>query len=155
MAAIGDSFFWASLRPLAASLAIFGLLTGQFWAPFVFFGIFNLFHLGLRIHGVFAGYRKGEAICQSIHRLSLASVAEKSHYLTGTFIGLVAALFVDDAHLSEMSLGNGMEPFLIGILTVIFVLALKRDIKMPVLLYGFTLGCIILVAGFNVLLPIK
>lgn len=155
MAAIGDSFFWASLRPMAAALAIFGVLAGQIWAPILFVILFNLFHLGVRWHGIFGGYAAGEGICQSIHRLSLVGFAQKSHYMTAVVLGSIGALFVDHAHLSERSLGNGMEPFLIGILTVIFVLALKRDIKMPFILYGFTLGCIALIASFNTLLPLK
>ena len=36
MAAIGDSFFWASLKPFAATLAVAGIFSDVPWAPLVF-----------------------------------------------------------------------------------------------------------------------
>lgn len=154
MAAIGDSFFWASLRPFGAAFAIAGVLSGVMWAPLAFLALYNLFHLGVRIYGVFGGYQNGERIIERLNRFELVRLADRTHYAAGLFLGATGALLVDAIRHGEAALGDGLEPFLLLVLTVIFLLCIKRKMPMPLLLYGFTAACLALVLGLNALFPI-
>lgn len=154
MAAIGDSFFWASLRPFAAAFAIAGVLSGVVWAPLAFLGLYNLFHLGVRGYGVFGGYRAGERIIERLNRFELVRLADRTHYAAGLFLGITGALIVDEIERGAAALGDGLEPFLLLVLTVIFLLCIKRKMPMPLLLYGFTAACLALVLGLNALFPL-
>lgn len=153
-AAVGDSFFWASLRPFGAAWAVAGVLSGVIWAPIAFLVLYNLFHLAVRGVGVFAGYQDAEAVVQRIERFELVRLADRLHIVTGIFLGASGALLADRAMRSPLGIGDGLEPFLLITLTVIFVLCIKRKMAMPVLLYGFTGGCIALMMGLNALFPL-
>lgn len=59
LGALGDSLFWGGLKPLAAATAAAALMTGSWWAPFLFLAIFNLWHLSLRMGMLFWGYASG------------------------------------------------------------------------------------------------
>ncbi len=59
LGALGDSFFWGSLKPLAAVLAAALIITGSWWAPLLFLAIYNSVHIGLRVGVLFRGYRSG------------------------------------------------------------------------------------------------
>ena len=95
MAAIGDSFFWSSLRPFAAIWAIMGVFSGLWWAPLGFLVLFNGCHLGIRVYGISAGYRYGHGVCDRINRLALVRLAKQTHYLAAVFVGATAAILAD------------------------------------------------------------
>lgn len=154
LAAVGDSFFWTCLKPFAATWAIAGALSGVLWAPLAFLALYNLFHLTVRLYGLAAGYRKGEAVVLTFNRMELPRLGARAQIGTGLFIGVIGALFIDRAARSSVALGDHIEPILFVALTVIFALSLKRKIPLAVLLYGFTAGCIALVLGLNVLFPL-
>ena len=75
MAAIGDSFFWASLRPFVAACAILGLLSGMVWAPVGFLLFYNALHLAVRFYGLWNGYSSGQEVCSRIHSLALVRLS--------------------------------------------------------------------------------
>ncbi len=155
MAAIGDSFFWASLRPFVAACAILGLLSGMVWAPVGFLVFYNALHLAVRIYGLWNGYSSGQEVCSRIHSLALVRFSGAMHYLAAAFIGVIAAILAENAKISPMSIGDGMEPFLIFVLTMIFLLCLKRRLAMPFVLYGTVSGCLALVFALNTFLPLR
>ncbi|MGC6416056.1 MAG: PTS system mannose/fructose/sorbose family transporter subunit IID [Bradymonadia bacterium] len=154
MAAIGDSFFWASLRPFAAAWAVMAVLSGLIWAPIAFLLLFNLCHLGIRCYGLMYGYREGEKVCERIHKLSLVKIADRTHYLAALFLGATAAIFTDRAMGSKFHLSDGVEPFLLFSMMLIFLLALKRGISMVGLLYASSFGTAGLIIFLNSLFPI-
>jgi len=154
MAAIGDSFFWASLRPFSAAWAVAGVLSGIVWAPVAFLVLYNLFHIGVRAFGVLGGYRAGEHIITRLDRFELPKLADRTHYLAALFIGAGGALLADRARRSDVALVDGLEPFLLVSLVGIFLLCLKRKMPMPVLLYAFTAGALTLMLGLNALYPL-
>jgi len=62
LAALGDRFFWFTLRPFAASLGVlFALLFGG-WGAAVMWLAYNVLHLGVRFSGVGWGYAQGPAV---------------------------------------------------------------------------------------------
>ncbi len=64
-AAAGDAVLWSGTRPAAGHLgSAIALLAGG-WGAVAFLILYNAAHLGLRLGGVFWGYRRGE----DVHRL--------------------------------------------------------------------------------------
>ncbi len=154
MAAIGDNFFWSSLRPFAAAWAIAGVLSGIHWAPLAFLLLYNLFHLTLRVYGLFAGHKLGERVVGRIHQLELVRFAGRSHFVAGLFLGVAGAQIVERASLSPVQLGGGLEAALLTTLTVIAFLSVRRKISVTVLVYTYAGVCLALVLGLNALFPI-
>jgi mannose/fructose/N-acetylgalactosamine-specific phosphotransferase system component IID len=77
LGALGDSFFWGALKPMAAALAVAVILTGSWWAPLLFLVIFNSWHLGLcerwrcrDAYGKVRFHKNGEAIQNIVTRSS-------------------------------------------------------------------------------------
>ncbi len=154
LAAIGDNFFWASLRPFGAAWAIAGALSGILWAPLAFLLLYNVFHLTIRAYGVFAGYQHGERVFERVRQLELVRFADRSHYLSGAFLGVGAALFAEEARSASVTLGGGLGALLLLVLTVIALLCLKRKMSMPVVLFSLAGGCVALVLGLDSMFPL-
>lgn len=154
MAAIGDSFFWSSLRPFLAAWAVMGILSGLWWAPLGFLILFNICHLGLRAYGLFVGYRTGEEVCERINRLALVRFSEQTHWLAAIFLGASAAFFADRASESMAAFSDTMEPFLLLALTLIFLLGQRRGIPMIGLLYGAAAITTVLLIYLNSFFPV-
>ena len=154
LAALGDGFFWTSLKPFCAACAVLGLLLGHAWAPIGFLALYNACHLSVRVFGIFRGYRVAEQVAIDLNRLRLVRLSDWAHVLTGLVLGGVAAQQAFVARTSGLALGDGLEPFLLGTLTVISFLCLKRQLPMLALLYAFALGCIVFVLGMQSIFPI-
>jgi len=154
MAAIGDSFFWASLKPFAAALAVAGIFSDVPWAPLVFLLLYNMFHLVLRFYGLFAGYRMGDRVFEKLYQIDLVQFSDRSHYLAGVCIGVTGALVVDHSSYSRAALGGNLEPVLLIALVLIMFQLLKRKFAMLWLLYGFTLLCLAMILGLNSFFPL-
>ncbi len=81
LAALGDRFFWATLRPLAAltALALIWLLPASGGVTVagvaLFLALFNLPHLGIRFFGIFRGYRAGPGVIDFLRRLEVQKAA--------------------------------------------------------------------------------
>ncbi len=154
LAAIGDSFFWASLKPFAAALAVAGIFSGVPWAPIVFLLLYNLFHLGLRAYGLSAGYASGERVFEKICRIDLVQFSDRSHYLAGICLGVASATLLDTTLHGPFALGQGLEfVVLVGLVLILFQ-SLKRKLDMPWLLYGFSALTLSFVVGLNTFFPL-
>jgi PTS system mannose-specific IID component len=154
MAAIGDSFFWASLKPFAASLAIAGIFSDVSWAPLVFLVLYNHFHLSLRIYGLWAGYRMGDRVFEKLYQIDLVQFSDRSHYLAGVCLGVGGALVALDAGNTNAALGQGLEPLLFLALVLIFFQCIKRKMSLLGLLYGSCLLCLAVILGLNAAFPV-
>ena len=63
LGALGDSFFWGALKPLAAVIAVALVIAGVWWGPVVFLALYSLWHVGLRVCVLFWGYHStGDAM---------------------------------------------------------------------------------------------
>jgi mannose/fructose/N-acetylgalactosamine-specific phosphotransferase system component IID len=95
LAALGDSLFWATLRPLAA-LASVGLWwlapdLGQAAPGAAYLIIFNAPHIGLRFAGAFQGYALGEGLAQFLRRLDAQGVVASLRLGAMILLGAVLA----------------------------------------------------------------
>lgn len=68
LGAVGDEFFWATLRPFAAVLALPAALAGAAWAPLLMLALYNVPHVGVRVWGIGVGLRGGGAVIQMLQR---------------------------------------------------------------------------------------
>lgn len=76
LGALGDSFFWGALMPLAAVIAVAVLMTGSWWAPLLFLVLYNSWHIGLRA-GVFVwGYQSAGDAVALMARYSFTKMAK-------------------------------------------------------------------------------
>ena len=154
MAAIGDTFFWASLKPFAASLAAVGVLAGVTWAPFVFLALYNLFHLTLRIYGLVGGYRLRQQVVESLYQINLVRFSDRSHHLAALCVGFCVPFIVrlGATEANGLDIINGLS--LVVALALIFYQCLKRKIPMLWLLYGASGLTFILILSLNSAFPL-
>lgn len=105
LAAIGDTLFWATLRPLAALVAAavawmapeFGTL-----APvIVYLGIFNLPHLTIRFTGLFQGYALGPAVSEYLRKADTQGVIAAFRLAAMILLGAALAAFGRFVHLAS------------------------------------------------------
>lgn len=63
LGALGDSFYWGSLKPLAATIAAAMIIAGWWWGPLLYLILYNSWHLGIRTSLLFWGYSSaGDAV---------------------------------------------------------------------------------------------
>jgi PTS system mannose-specific IID component len=93
LAAIGDTFFWTTLKPLLALLLLISALTDQLWGLFIALVLFNSVHLWTMTWGFFLGYLKGPQGALSLgHMLSVdfsKNVSLLIPFLSGVILCLV------------------------------------------------------------------
>lgn len=84
LGALGDSFFWAGIRPAASVVSVVLFLAGMLWAPLIFLVLFNVPHLWFRWAALKDGYYHGVRVVEvmmrydfqrKIHHLKLVSLA--------------------------------------------------------------------------------
>ena len=87
LGALGDSFFWGALKPLAAIMATAFLMAGFGWAPLLFLFFYNIWHVGLRMAFVNWGYAsRGDAV-ELLKRFQFTKMAKLFKVATLTLIG--------------------------------------------------------------------
>jgi PTS system mannose-specific IID component len=87
LGALGDSFFWGALKPLAAVVAVALLMTGYWWAPLVFLAFYNTWHVGLRAGMLFWGYQSGGDAVALMTRYSLVKTTKRFKLIALTVLG--------------------------------------------------------------------
>ena len=105
LAAIGDSLFWATLRPLAAlaavSLAWMAPELGPAVPVLAYLGLFNLPHLVIRFNGVFQGYTLGPAVAQYLRKTDTQGVIAAFRLAAMILLGAALAAFGAFRHLGS------------------------------------------------------
>jgi PTS system mannose-specific IID component len=149
LAAVGDGFYWATLRPATALLGVAWLwLAPRPWhlaAPLLFLAAYNLPCLWLRMASVHQGYKRGGEVAPHIARMGLPALSE----------GLrMAALLLAGALVG--GLGRVMEPgsgqrlpltdnFIFLGTGLLMVLLLRLRLS-PVTVWGLCLSAALLLA---------
>ncbi len=94
LAAIGDSFFWATWKPLCALIcsAIY-LLCGEkpqgLWIPLIFLVTYNFPHLYIRWHGLFGGYLWKDRFIEMIKHVYSRGLIENLARLGCVLLGIL------------------------------------------------------------------
>jgi len=71
LAVLGDSFFWAGIRPFFSLLGSILALSMDIWGPIIFLLLYNLVHLSTRFLAILMGYRFKEGVVGEIKKLPL------------------------------------------------------------------------------------
>jgi mannose PTS system EIID component len=91
LAALGDGFFWLSLRPAAGALcaALYPLL--GVWCAVLFLVLYNAVHFTARARFFQLGYRSGDALVTSLSRAQIPRWGERLRAVAATCAGALAA----------------------------------------------------------------
>lgn len=92
--AIGDGFFGASLRPLAAVIGVILAIQGNMTAPVAMILIYNLPNFWFRIEGFIRGLRDGVGVLDKMRRLRHTRYMKLIRYTSALLGGALAALWV-------------------------------------------------------------
>jgi mannose/fructose/N-acetylgalactosamine-specific phosphotransferase system component IID len=96
LGAVGDEFFWATLRPFTAVVALPAALAGAVWAPLLLLVFYNVPHFSVRVWGIRAGLQGGGGVVEMLQRLPLSRVQPAIGAATATLVGfLVGAAALD------------------------------------------------------------
>jgi len=96
LGAVGDEFFWATLRPFAAVVALPAALAGVVWAPLLMLAVYNVPHFGVRAWGIRAGLGGGTGVVEMLRRLPLSRAQPALGAATAALVGfLVGAAALD------------------------------------------------------------
>jgi len=149
LGALGDSFFWGSLKPFAASAAVAVLLAGSWWAPLLFLVLYNIAHVGLRLSLVFVGYETGGDVVALMSRYNFTRMARRYKVLSLAIIGCIAGTL--SAWGTEFRIPISVSPpFLAaaGLALTLGMIALLRVGASPVkIMIGLAAACLILAFG--------
>ena len=91
LGALGDSFFWGALKPLAAVIAVALVIAGVWWAPILFLALYNLWHLGLRVSVLFWGYHSSGDALALMERYSFTRMARLFKAISLSVLGGILA----------------------------------------------------------------
>ncbi len=144
LAALGDGFFWRSLRPAvgAASAALVPFIQG--WAAVVFVVAYNLVHLTLRLRLFLLGWRLGDGLVARVSAVRLPTWSARLRTVAAAASGgLGAWLAVTFGRVGgEDALGLTVGALGCGVATLALV---ERGARPVWLLYG--LAAAAMVAG--------
>lgn len=94
IAAWGDTFFWASLRPLATAVGVAAAWLWGAWGVVVYLVAYNSFHLYYRVRGLQEGYRWGPDVTARLARAPVRTMAGRVREAGLVTAGALAALAV-------------------------------------------------------------
>ena len=92
--AIGDSFFWAALRPLGGVVAVALILSGAGRSgPMIFVLGFDVIAMIVRGYGFFAGVSVGPMVVAKLARIDFAGSTRRLKMASAMIAGMTAALW--------------------------------------------------------------
>lgn len=135
-AAIGDTFFSGSLRPLAAVLSVACALAGSGWAPFVFLIVYEPLQLWIRTKGFYEGYRLGQEGFRFIQMVNLPGANARIRWLTVACLALLLAWWITMMKPVPLKNVSGLivGPVMLAAILV-FMQALGRRVPSVILIY--------------------
>jgi len=135
--ALGDSFFWHSLRPLCFIVSAMVGFADPFLGLMCYLLMFNLFHFAFRFGGFMIGYEMGRDVITFFNRINFnrwpVYMDTLSTFLLGFFLSFLVqrSLYV--------------EPLVLGVLTVYLLLGLAFARRVDIL---FGLVGMLFITGF-------
>jgi PTS system mannose-specific IID component len=87
LGALGDSFFWGALKPMAAVAAVAVAMVGSWLAPILFLILFNIWHIGLRLGMLFWGYSSGGDAVALMARYRFTKMARRFKVMSLAMLG--------------------------------------------------------------------
>ncbi len=138
-AAIGDSFFWSSLRPFSGIAAACIAFKGFLLAPLLFLALYTPAHLWVRVRGFVTGWQQGENGIEFIRSLDLPEKSRWTRWCSTILLGIGAYL----ASMAEQ-IHTLFQPNILGQVGALLVilasfLAVRKGLSALTILYGSVL----------------
>jgi PTS system mannose-specific IID component len=144
-AAIGDSFFWGAIKPLAAVFSVLLALQQYLLAPLALLLLYNPVHLWVRVWGFVEGYRHGKEGIYFIRCLELPQLTGRIRWISLSGLGAIAAMISHSIHTS--SLGRPVEflaPVVFLSLIILCYWGIRNGISQVKIIYGmFIISCML------------
>jgi PTS system mannose-specific IID component len=139
-AAIGDSFFWGALKPLAAVFSVLLALQQYLLAPLALLLIYNPAHLWVRIRGFMEGYHRGKEGIYFIRYLELPRLTGWVRWFSLAGLGAIAALSSQSIHAPSLGRGIGLlTPVAFLSLIILFYWGMRNGVSQVMIIYGLVL----------------
>lgn len=87
LAAVGDGFFWLSLRPTVAALSVACVPLLGAYSALLFLVLYNVVHLGLRVRLFLWGVGLGEGLVEPLSRANLAQRGNRARMWAAALLG--------------------------------------------------------------------
>lgn len=143
LGALGDSFFWGALKPLAASIAVAMFMTGIAGAPLAFLILYNSVHVWLRADVLLRGYRNGGDAVSLMSRYHFTMLAKVFKSLSLGFLG--AMLGMIPIWRPELRLLTSASDLVAGAIalsiTLAFVFLVQKGVSPLKLMLGLAAVC--------------
>jgi mannose PTS system EIID component len=142
LAALGDGFFWLSLKPAVGAVCAALVPVLHAWAALLFLVLYNLVHLSLRARFYWLGLSLGDRLVEAVARANLPSRGARLRSLAAACAGGLAAWLAVDLGYTA---GGDHAPWLVaGCLAlgvVSYVLVQQRVPNYVVLYLAAGLAC--------------
>jgi len=143
--ALGDSFFWGAMKPLAAVFSVVLALQQTLLAPLAFLFLYNPPHIWIRSRGFVEGYRRGKEGIDFIRILDMPKLTGRMRWVSLAGLGCLAALA------GRLILPSSLVPHIDIIVKLLYLFlillcswGIKRGISQVKMLYCmFIIGCLI------------
>lgn len=90
--AIGDSLFWATLRPLVSVAAVIAALASSYLAPFLFLFLYGAPSIAFRFYVAFMGYKYGKNIIFKFRELNIFNLINRLKNIMALLLGAILPL---------------------------------------------------------------
>jgi hypothetical protein len=146
LGALGDSFFWGALKPMAALTAVAVLMTGAWWAPVLFLALYNVWHLGLRLSMLIWGYTSGGDAVALMARYRFTRMAKRFKVISLSMLGGILGMMPLWRPEFRLEVGApGVVMMLSGLAVMLVLVACMRRGGSPVkLMLGLAACCLAL-----------
>lgn len=148
LAGVFDSFFWGTLKVIAAGVGVSLALKGSILGPLLFLLIFNIPHFLLRYYLTFIGYSAGNKFLQNLAKSNIMDKLTKGASILGLMVvGAMPAMLMPiktplnigsaDSQVAVQSILDQLVPNMLPlILTFLVFYFVKRNVKTNWLLLG-------------------
>ncbi|MBI5574025.1 MAG: PTS system mannose/fructose/sorbose family transporter subunit IID [Elusimicrobia bacterium] len=146
IAAIGDTFFWARLRPLCGLLAagyvflqcktlkqVQGFTSCHFLVPLAFIFLYNIPHVFFRFFGFWLGLKCKTDVVKIISNVRLQKISEIIR-----IIGIFICIFVLVAYI----ITSAEYRFVGALVFLVSFILLKKNVSVISIFWGLVIGCV-------------
>jgi len=141
--ALGDSFFWHSLRPLCFMVAAIIGYDYPFYGLMSYLVLYNLFHFAFRFTGFSIGYELGRDVIVFFNRIGFNKWSSYIDLVSTFLLGFLLSFLVRDC--------SSFNPQVLGVLTLYLLLGMtvarKLDIVLGLVLMLFITGFFLYFTG--------
>jgi mannose/fructose/N-acetylgalactosamine-specific phosphotransferase system component IID len=138
-AALGDSLFWSTFKPLFSITAIIAAVWGSVLSPVIFLVLYNTFHLWVRGMGFMHGIRGRMDLMRYVKRMEIPNLSIRLKRITIVLLGLLAASLAFFLPLPMLS-GESAWLRVVPVVTIFIVgLLIKKGVGILTQIYAFSL----------------